>query len=60
VLTRHRPGQAWRQIAEEASHETDPYKLVALVRQLIEALEDERNKQSPFPIGDEVTEAEFR
>jgi hypothetical protein len=39
--------QEWRCIAEQASKETDPVKLTALVAQLCRAFDD-RGKKPPF------------
>ena len=38
----HKPFQDWRQIAEQATKEQDPEKLLQLVEQLCDALDAER------------------
>ncbi len=42
------PARTWQVIAEEASHEKDPQKLLQLAKELERAL-DERDKTRPQP-----------
>ena len=39
--TARRPARPWRIIAEEASHEYDPVRMLALIRELNQALEEQ-------------------
>jgi hypothetical protein len=45
----------WRSIAEEASKEKNPAKLMALVRQLCSALDD--SKKAPAPLTGQTNPA---
>jgi len=41
--------RTWRQIAELAANEKDPDKLRALVRELTEALDEQKTRLGPLP-----------
>lgn len=51
TITR-RPARPWRIIAEEASHEYDPARMLALIQELNQALEE----QGLLHANDTVTE----
>ena len=39
-----KPARSWQEIAKDASHETEPKKLAALVQELVHAI-DERDRR---------------
>jgi hypothetical protein len=60
LLANGKPVQSWREIAAEASKETDPKKLVGIIEKLCEALETirlERSLGNPPPKPSKSTAA---
>ena len=48
-MATHSEKKDWQAIAEEASKEKNPAKLMTLVRQLCAALDDSKKATSPLP-----------
>jgi hypothetical protein len=49
------PDPDWRQIAEQASKETDPRKLAFLIQALCDRLEEMQHARAAKPPGDELS-----